>query len=299
VAFGTSWRPWVIERIATTMRDGLGMPIRALQLNAESNRTFFVAGPGAAGIDWTDAEGTLELRDVSAQFAMTSIRPSTDDWPYLYMDPQRFPWVLTACAVLNVVLAVGLLQWLSRRNGTEAGTEPRTAGVMFLMGAGFMLVETKSLTELALVFGGTWIVNAIAFTAIFVFILGANAYVSRRPGHDARAALTGLIVTLLLKYLFSVQLAAWAATPIGRMAAPVVSCSPLFFAAIGFARLFSGVERAGAALGWNIVGGLAGGGIELLAIFFGNRALNVAAALIYAAVLAWTFRPRQSRVSTS
>jgi spermidine synthase len=295
VAFGTSWRPWVTERIASTMRNGLGVPIRALQLEAESGRTFFVAGPGAGAIDWPATERRLALRDVSAQFATTSVRPSTDDWPYLYMDPQRFPWVLTACAVFNVVLAVGLLRWLSRRRGGARTADPRTAAAMFLMGAGFMLVETKSLTELALVFGGTWVVNAIAFTAIFIFILGANAYVARRPGVDARPALVGVIATLVLKYLFSAQLAAWMSTPAGRIAAPIVACSPMFFASVGFARLFSGVERAGAALGWNIAGGLAGGGIELLAIFLGNRALNVVAAVIYGAVLITAYSRPVSR----
>jgi SAM-dependent methyltransferase len=299
VAFGTSWRPWVTERIATTMRNGLGVPIRALQLEAEPGRTFFVAGPGAGSIDWTATEQRLALRDVSAQFAQSTVRPSTDDWPYLYMDPQRFPWVLTACAVFNVVVAVGLLRWLSRRRGGTHAADTRTAAAMFLMGAGFMLVETKSLTELALVFGGTWIVNAIAFTAIFIFILGANAYVARRPGLDARAALTGVIATLVLKYVFSAQLAAWSSTQAGRIAAPLVACGPMFFASVGFARLFSGVQRAGAALGWNIVGGLAGGGIELVAIFLGNRALNIVAALIYGAVLITAYSRRVSRSSVA
>ena len=48
---------------------------------------------------------------------------------------------------------------------------------MFFLGAGFMLLETKGVVHMALLFGSTWMVNSIVFFAILVMILLSNLYV--------------------------------------------------------------------------------------------------------------------------
>ena len=48
---------------------------------------------------------------------------------------------------------------------------------MFFLGAGFMLLETKGVVHMALLFGSTWVVNSIVFFAILVMILLSNLYV--------------------------------------------------------------------------------------------------------------------------
>ena len=48
---------------------------------------------------------------------------------------------------------------------------------MFFLGAGFMLLETKGVVHMALLFGCTWIVNSVVFFAILVMILCANLFV--------------------------------------------------------------------------------------------------------------------------
>jgi hypothetical protein len=48
---------------------------------------------------------------------------------------------------------------------------------MFFLGAGFMLLETKGVVHMALLFGSTWIVNSIVFAAILVMILFSNLFV--------------------------------------------------------------------------------------------------------------------------
>ncbi|MGZ5061610.1 MAG: hypothetical protein ACXWBL_02890 [Usitatibacter sp.] len=37
---------------------------------------------------------------------------------------------------------------------------------MFLLGAGFMLLETRAVTELSLLFGSTWVVNTSVFAGV-------------------------------------------------------------------------------------------------------------------------------------
>ena len=48
---------------------------------------------------------------------------------------------------------------------------------MFFLGAGFMLLETKGVVHMALLFGSTWVVNSIVFFAILSMILLSNLYV--------------------------------------------------------------------------------------------------------------------------
>ena len=53
----------------------------------------------------------------------------------------------------------------------------RPSGRMFFLGAGFMLLETKGVVHMALLFGATWMVNSIVFFAILTMILLSNLYV--------------------------------------------------------------------------------------------------------------------------
>ena len=48
---------------------------------------------------------------------------------------------------------------------------------MFFLGAGFMLLETKGVVHMALLFGSTWMVNSIVFFSILTMILLSNLYV--------------------------------------------------------------------------------------------------------------------------
>jgi len=58
----------------------------------------------------------------------------------------------------------------------------RPNGQMFFLGAGFMLLETKGVVQMALLFGSTWMVNSFVFAAILLMALLGNLYVLRfRP----------------------------------------------------------------------------------------------------------------------
>lgn len=72
---------------------------------------------------------------------------STDDWPFLYMPRRIYP--LTYLITLGLVLLVSFVPYASFLRG-----KPQTAQLpFFFLGAGFMLVETKAITEMGLTFG--------------------------------------------------------------------------------------------------------------------------------------------------
>src|SRR4029077_15712415 len=62
------------------------------------------------------------------------------------------------------------------------GSRTRINLKMFFLGAAFMLLETKAVVQLALLFGSTWLVNSLVFFTALVLILLANVYVLKVPG---------------------------------------------------------------------------------------------------------------------
>ena len=148
---------------------------------------------------------------------------------------------------------------------------------MFFLGAGFMLLETKGVVHMALLFGATWAVNSIVFGAILVMILVANCSCPGREPTGQWPFYLGLLVALLANVL--VPLETYLALP--GMARVVVSCavvfSPVLFAGIVFAMAFRDRDRPDLALGANIAGVVLGGLSENLSLALGfNHLLWVA-----------------------
>ena len=68
---------------------------------------------------------------------------------------------------------------------------------MFFLGAGFMLIETKAVVQMALLFGGTWIVNSIVFCAVLAMILVANLFVLAVRPRSLTPFYVGLALSLV------------------------------------------------------------------------------------------------------
>jgi hypothetical protein len=148
---------------------------------------------------------------------------------------------------------------------------------MFFLGAGFMLLETKGVVHLALLFGSTWQVSSIVISAVLVMILLSNLYVlavkPRRTGIYYGLLFAGLAVNL--------------AAPMTRfLALPdlprvVVSCAvvflPVFFAGIVFATAFRDSGQPDVDLGSNIAGVVLGGLSENLSLIVGFDGLILVA----------------------
>ena len=76
-------------------------------------------------------------------------------------------WPSSPCISLAILLAFAPVR------------TDRPSGQMFFLGAGFMLLESKGVVHMALLFGSTWVVNSVVFFAILVMIFFANLYVAR------------------------------------------------------------------------------------------------------------------------
>jgi hypothetical protein len=161
---------------------------------------------------------------------------------------------------------------------------------MFFMGAGFMLIETKSVVHLALLFGSTWMVNSIVFFAILVMILCSNLYVLVvRP---ARAwPYYGLVAaSLLIGMLIPID----AFLSLRGASRVVASCAvvfvPVFFAGIVFATTFRDSQEPDVDFGSNIAGAIVGGLTEALSLVIGFNGLLGVALVFYG--LSWALGRR-------
>ena len=72
---------------------------------------------------------------------------------------------------------------------------------LFLLGAAFLLLETKSVTGFALLFGTTWIVNSLVFAGILLAVLGAVELTKRGWAPPLVPAYGVLFASLALNWL--------------------------------------------------------------------------------------------------
>lgn len=222
--------------------------------------------------------------DITARFAdpRLDVDPSTDDWPFFYMPRRVYPTsyvVVLALLLLLSLLVVRMLYGPPPSSGVS-----REVVTSFLLGAGFMLVETRSITELGLVFGNTWEVVGYVIAGIMVMGFAANAFVAR-----ARLVNLGLPFALLLGSLVlalqTLGTGSLASTPTGRLAALALATLPLLFSGVCFSVLIGRTERLSAAMAANIFGAMTGGLLEYNSMYFGFRALHWLGLAIYAAAM--------------
>lgn len=158
----------------------------------------------------------------------------------------------------------------------------RLNGQMFFLGAGFMLLETKGVVQMALLFGATWFVNSIVFAAILVMILMSNLYVLAARPRSVRPYYALLFASLVMSAC--VPLDVFLALP--DAAKTFVSCAltfaPIAFAGVIFAAAFRDSRQPDVDFGSNIGGVILGGLAEFLSLAIGFSGLLFVALGFYA-----------------
>ncbi len=210
------------------------------------------------------------------------IAPATDDRPFVYLKtpsiPTRYLWTL---GLILLVSGIGV-RLAGGRFGAMRGYLD-----LFFMGAGFLLLETKSVVQFALLFGTTWFVNALVFAGILLTVLIAIE-VEQRTGVRKRTLLYPLLFGgLLLAGLVPGSWLLSLSTAPRFIAAIALAFFPVFIANLVFASRFRDTADPTTAFGANLLGAMVGGVLEYLSLITGYRGLLVLAALLYA--LAWVF----------
>ncbi|HEY2154971.1 MAG TPA: hypothetical protein VGH33_05035, partial [Isosphaeraceae bacterium] len=251
--------------------------------NAQPRRNGPIDGYGAGPPRDGDAASWLKIGPATVDTAGIGPLPS-DDWPFLYLRSNTIPGLnLRGMAIIAVLSLALLLSFAPVRTA-------RPSGRMFFLGAGFMLLETKGVVHMALLFGSTWVVNSFVFFAILVMILLSNLYVLAVKPVRLWPYYAGLIAALGVNA--PVPMHTFLDLP--GAAKVVASCAvvfvPVFFAGVVFATSFRGSRRPDIDFGSNVAGVILGGLSENLSLVLGFDHLLVVAIGFY--LLSAALRPR-------
>jgi hypothetical protein len=199
---------------------------------------------------------------------------ATDDWPFLYLKKPAIPThylFFMGLVILLGLLSFSLVEKEQRRLNLE----------FFFLGAGFLLLETRSVTEIALLFGSTWEVNALAFGAVLFAVLLANMVVGRTKALPIGPLYLGVLGMLVVGYLLPPG-ALYVDNILLRMAlCGFVLYSPIFLAGLVFSTRFRGTANPNLLFGSNLLGAMTGGALEYGSLVLGLPPLYLVGALLY------------------
>ena len=212
------------------------------------------------------------------------LRPATDDWPFLYTRGATVPTLTVRNVVLTVVLSVLLWFVFGGHQALGSATDRPEWGLMarsFFLGAGFMLVETKAVVQMALLFGGTWMVNTAVFAAILLRALLGNLYAGWVAPKRLQPYYAGLFATLALGLVVSPGVfLGW--NPAAQvLAVSLLVFAPIAFAGVIFPTTFRRSAQPDRVFGANVAGALIGGLTENLSVLLGFQLLLCVAVGFY------------------
>lgn len=265
---------WLIDRFAGTLDTAFGQPPCVDILGDIGRRAVLTVGTGDDTVSCD--EPWVRTADVVA--------PSHDDHPFPYLREATIPgfYLLTMALILGA--GVVLIRLAGARFGPMRGYLD-----LFFMGAAFLLLETKSVVQFALLFGTTWFVNSIVFAGV-LFSVYLAIEVTRRVRLPRPELLYGALVASVLAAI-AVPTDTLLALPDALRVAAAVALwfTPIFIANLVFAQRFRRVEQSNVAFGANLLGAVAGGVLEYLALMTGYTLLGLVVAVLYG--LAFAFRP--------
>jgi spermidine synthase len=220
------------------------------------------------------------FQDKTAYYANPALLAdvSTDDWPFFYMPRRVYPVsYLTMFGLVLVISVCVTAMFLSEK--------PRFSDSTFLfLGTGFMLVETKGITEMGLTFGNTWQVIGVVICGILIMAFLANYVVQRFRIRGSLIPFLLLLLSLALGW-FIAKGGGFPSTPLGRLETIVVLTCPMFFSGIVFSTLLASGGNISAIMAVNFLGAMLGGLLEYNSMYFGFRFLYLLALGFYVLAL--------------
>jgi hypothetical protein len=188
---------------------------------------------------------------------------SADKFPFVRFSGALMPPLSIRGIGLMGVLSLAILLLFTPRK------KIRFNWTMFFLGAGFMLLETKSVVHLALLFGSTWMVNSIVFFAILVMVLLANLYVLRARPQRLTFFYAALVIALVVNVFFNLNTFLGLPGIVRIAGSCLIVFAPIFFAGVIFATFFRESANPDMDMGSNIAGVVLGGLAENLSLSLG------------------------------
>jgi hypothetical protein len=263
---------WLVDRYANTLSQTFDQPPCVASVGPPSIGRIAVLVDASERRSVACDPGEVWTRKASAP------APATDNHPFPYLRDNALPTFY-----LITIALIALVSLLAIR-GVGGPFRPMLRFTdLFFMGAAFLLLETKSVVQFALLFGTTWLVNALVFLGVLLSVLAAVA-VSRRVTFRRPVRLYGVLIAALVLAWIVPQQALLELGPLPRfVVAATLAFFPIFAANLVFTERFKGTGNSTAAFGANLLGAMFGGLLEYASLIVGYRALLVVVALLYGA----------------
>ncbi|MDO8558655.1 MAG: methyltransferase domain-containing protein [bacterium] len=278
LAHGTG-KLFVSARLYRMLKEVFGEAPKTYFTNYDGGGTVFVSGSRR------DHPRLEHIPIINEEFERTgaALSLATDRWPFLYLRSRTIP------ASYGIIFFLLMLAYFfskpvlfPRRTSADEKTIVWTRSNIhfFMLGAAFLLLETKAVTELSLLFGSTWMVNTVAIFAFLLMAMLANALLMRIV--PSRNIIYGMLfASLLVSIFFPLGILAGLSFAPKLLGSGVVLASPVFFSGMLFSRAFRDATRPGEALGMNLLGALVGGVAENAVMIGGTLLLGGLAAIFY------------------
>lgn len=235
-----------------------------------NNRYVFLASNKVINYNYKN----IKFFKISNQFNNNqhfNIDLSTDDWPFLYMPKKIYP--ISYMFIISVLIISSFI-FLKKITNIKSNNFSYCS---FFLGAGFMLIETKCITEFAKIFGTTWLVNAVVISAILIMAFLANFIIMKKVKIPIYLNYFLLFLSILLGYVTFSYLLVDIENPIY----PLLLTLPILFSGIAFSKEILKINSASQALSANILGAMFGGFLEYNSMYFGFGSLYILAGIIY------------------
>ena len=256
--------PWLINRLAGTAAAAFG--------HAPCVDTF----DGAQAV----VSIGVSQADQSCRSTWTApaqaVAPATDDAPFLYFKGDSFPQLYTI--TLLAILAASLLA-VRTLGGPLRNMRPYAD--MFFMGAAFLLLETKNVATFALLFGTTWLVNALVFGGVLIVVLAAVETTRKFRTPPLPVVFAAIAASLALAWLIKPEMLLPLPFWPRLIAATVLAFLPIYLANVAFAKRFRNSADSQSAFAINLLGTIVGGCLEYAALFTGYDNLLIVTGLLY------------------
>jgi len=274
----SSTRKWMGERLYWTLTEAFGKePVLLTTDGSPFDSIAFAFGPsGIFDKNPANEKSVVHVSSKPFQQAQSGMALATDDWPHLYISHPTLPRTYVIILATIIILAFVIFRYTTPMEKISGNLH------FFLLGAGFMLLETRSITKSAVLFGSTWIVNAIMIGSILGVVFLANLLVWKLRWQIKTKVCYGFLFGgLLLGYFVSVDFILQYHWMARVLLVGVWLSFPIFFASIIFSRAFKNVQQPHSAFGANLLGIAVGGALEYSSMILGLQALYLLALLSY------------------
>ncbi|MFI5259550.1 MAG: spermidine synthase [Candidatus Limnocylindrales bacterium] len=285
VLYNFYWQPWLVDRLGAMLASTFGTaPIVSYYNQLSGHAAVLAAGPALAATGGAPPAGQSERLD-----PVNPPPPTIDDWPFLYLREPGIPGYYLAALALVLLLALGAVLAAARVTGL---TVRRFSPHFFVLGTAFLLLETRSLVTFGLLFGNTWIVNALVFFAVLASVLAAIGISSRVRLTRVWPVYAALFASLALASLLPPDALLVDPPGLRYLLASAISFAPVFLANLCFTYSFRDTQTADTSFASNLLGAMTGGALEYLALVTGYQSLLLVVAALYgsAYLLATRFR---------